>query len=150
MAQRAPMVKRSTCPVRYKLSHETRCSLSWALPATRRRHVFYETPERHRAFIEQFDDSLRPLAADCYNAVVDVADETRFEQRFPLARKYFASSTTQAATRRSGITGHLRFAQQTTYWLPQFLGLRSDVCVTILGAAQSQLPREMNWSVNAS
>jgi len=60
-------------------------------------HIYYGSPPRFRSFVAEWDPSTAQLAADCYNAVLDVADETRFERRFTLANRYFEASTSQAA-----------------------------------------------------
>lgn len=60
-------------------------------------HIYYGSPERFRSFIAEWDASSAGFAAECYNVVLDVADETRFERKFALACRYFEASTTQAA-----------------------------------------------------
>jgi len=63
-------------------------------------HVYFGTPQYHRAFVEKHSSDRQHLAADCYNAVADIADESRFERCFPKARDYFEVTTNHAAAMR--------------------------------------------------
>jgi len=60
-------------------------------------HVYYDTPRLFKKFVEAHSPGRQPLAAECFNAVLDVADETRFERRFVRAKEHFIASTTRAA-----------------------------------------------------
>lgn len=60
-------------------------------------HVYYDAPRVFKKFIDAHSPGRQPLAAECFNAVLDIADETRFERRFPRAKDYFVASTTLAA-----------------------------------------------------
>ncbi len=60
-------------------------------------HIYFDTPEHYQQFIASYTPQYKSLAALCYNAVADIADESRFEKRFELAKQYFSASTTHAA-----------------------------------------------------
>jgi hypothetical protein len=55
-------------------------------------HVWFGSNSFQRRFVKLFAKSDRGLAALCFNAVVDVADETRFEKAFPRAEHLFGRS----------------------------------------------------------
>lgn len=76
-------------------------------------HIYYHSPEHFRTFVSGWDPSTSRFAADCYNAVLDVADETRFERKFALACRYFEASTTQAAVDWIGPTPSLPTTAQS-------------------------------------
>jgi hypothetical protein len=52
-------------------------------------HVWFGAPSMQQRFVKPFRKPDRRLAALCFNAVIDVADETRFEQAFPRAQRLF-------------------------------------------------------------
>lgn len=59
-------------------------------------HIAFRSNATQKDFLSQFDQRDQPLAQACFNAVIDVADETRMLKALPRAKGLLAASSSSS------------------------------------------------------